>query len=303
MRSVITKAADHATQRAQFGSRIDSFQAIQEKLARMSMCQYATESIAYMVAGTMDRGYEDYQLEAAISKIFASEAAWYVTDEGIQVLGGNGYMKSLGLEKVMRDLRIWRIFEGTNDILRIFIALTGMNYAGSHLRELQAAMKKPISNFGVLMGEASKRTRGGLGIGSRNSLVNEVHPNLVSEAGKLCKATEMFGQTVEKLLLKYGKDVINEQFLLTRVADAVIDIYVMACVISRCTQSLNQEVYSASHEEDMTKVWCDEAFCRVEKNLSLVNDPAALNNFQKIVQISQGVSDRVGPVQGHPLGH
>ena len=71
------------------------------------------------------RGYEDYQLEAAISKVFASEAAWFVTDEGIQILGGMGYMKDAGLEKVMRDLRIFRIFEGTNDILRLFIALTG----------------------------------------------------------------------------------------------------------------------------------------------------------------------------------
>ena len=71
---------------------------------------------------------KDYQLEAAISKIFASEAAWYVTDEAIQILGGMGYMRDCGLEKVMRDLRIFRIFEGTNDILRLFVALTGKYY-------------------------------------------------------------------------------------------------------------------------------------------------------------------------------
>lgn len=58
-------------------------------------------------------------------QVFASEAAWYVTDEAIQVLGGMGFMKSTGLEKVMRDLRIFRIFEGTNDILKLFVALTG----------------------------------------------------------------------------------------------------------------------------------------------------------------------------------
>merc|ERR1719365_46668 len=182
MRSVITKAAEHATQRVQFGSRIDSYGAIQEKIARMSMIHYATESMAYMVSGTMDRGYEDYQLEAAISKIFASEAAWFVTDEGIQILGGNGYMKSLGLEKVMRDLRIFRIFEGTNDILRLFVALTGIQYAGGHLKELQKAVKDPISNFGVVLGEVSKRAKGGLGFGPANVLADKVHPNLVVSA-------------------------------------------------------------------------------------------------------------------------
>lgn len=58
--------------------------------------------------------------------MFASEAAWFVTDEGIQILGGMGFMKDCGLEKILRDLRIFRIFEGTNDILRLFIALTGL---------------------------------------------------------------------------------------------------------------------------------------------------------------------------------
>lgn len=73
----------------------------------------------------MDRGYTDFQLEAAISKVYASEAAWFVVDEAIQILGGMGFMKSAGLERVMRDTRIFRIFEGTNDILRLFVALTG----------------------------------------------------------------------------------------------------------------------------------------------------------------------------------
>merc|ERR1711913_229980 len=169
---------DHATQRAQFGSRIDSYGAIQEKIAKMSMIHYATESMAYMVAGTMDAGYDDYQLEAAVSKIFASEAAWYVTDEAIQILGGNGYMRALGLAKIMRDLRIFRIFEGTNDILRLFVALTGIQYAGGHLRELQKAVKDPISNFGVVFGEVTKRGKSSLGIGGSNALGDMVHPNL-----------------------------------------------------------------------------------------------------------------------------
>merc|ERR1719431_293984 len=157
MRHIITRAAEHVTNRIQFGSRLDTFGSIQEKLARMSMYQYANESMAYMVSGTMDNGYQDYQLEAAVSKIFSSEAAWYVTDEAIQILGGNGFMRDYGLEKVMRDLRIFRIFEGTNDILRLFIALTGIQYAGGHLRELQKAVRNPFKNLNVLASEAGKR--------------------------------------------------------------------------------------------------------------------------------------------------
>jgi len=302
MRTVIQKACEHATARVQFGSRIDGYGAIQEKIAKMSMIHYATESMAYMVAGTMDSGYEDYQLEAAISKIFASEAAWFVTDEAIQVLGGNGYMRSLGLEKVMRDLRIFRIFEGTNDILRLFVALVGIQYAGGHLRELQKAISNPISNFGVVLGEVAKRGKGMAGLSSGNTLAAHVHPNLSESAALTCKAVDAFGQTVEKVLIKHGKGIINEQFILNRLANATIDIYANSCVLSRCTKSLNDGVESAHHEEMMAKVWCNESYRRIMDNLNQLKNPEVLDNFKTMSKISEAVCEKVAPVQGNPLG-
>lgn len=69
MRAVTKKAVDHATTRVQFGTRIDSFGTIQEKIARMAVLHYVTESLAYMISGNMDSGSQDYHLEAAISKV------------------------------------------------------------------------------------------------------------------------------------------------------------------------------------------------------------------------------------------
>ena len=314
MRTVIQKAADHATNRVQFGSRIDGYGAIQEKFARMSMIHYATESMAYMVAGTMDAGYDDYQLEAAISKIFASEAAWFVTDEAIQVLGGNGYMRSLGLEKVMRDLRIFRIFEGTNDILRLFVALTGIQYAGGHLRELQKAISNPVSNFGVVLGEVAKRGKGAIGIGPGNVLADQVHPNLSESAALTCKAVDAFGQSVEKVLIKHGKNIINEQFILNRLANATIDIYANTCVLSRyvqhfassfyfsyfilrCTKSISEGLESAHQEELMTKVWCRQSYDRIMDNLNELKNPETLENYKTMAKISEAVCSKNAPVQ------
>eukprot|EP00092_Neocalanus_flemingeri_P090656 GFUD01114827.1.p1 GENE.GFUD01114827.1~~GFUD01114827.1.p1 ORF type:complete len:273 (-),score=67.04 GFUD01114827.1:162-917(-) len=250
----------------------------------------------------MDSGYEDYQLEAAISKIFASEAAWFVTDEAIQILGGNGYMRSMGLEKVMRDLRIFRIFEGTNDILRLFVALVGIQYAGGHLRELQKAISDPISNFGIVMGEVAKRGKGAVGIGSGNSLAGDVHPNLSEAAALTCKAVDAMGQTVEKVLIKHGKGIINEQFVLNRLANATIDLYANSCVLARCTKSLNEGVESAHHEEMMTKVWCNESYARIMDNLNQLKNPEVLDNFKTMAKISEAVCTKVAPVQGNPLG-
>merc|ERR1719429_390926 len=302
MRSVIQKACDHATNRIQFASRIDSYGAVQEKIARMSMIHYATESMAYMVAGTMDAGYKDYHLEAAISKIFASEAAWNVTDEAIQILGGNGFMKALGLEKVMRDLRIFRIFEGTNDILRLFVALTGIQYAGGHLRELQKAISNPVANFGVVLGEVAKRGKGAIGIGPGNVLGDKVHPNLSESVALTCKAIEAFGQTIEKVLIKHGKSIINEQFILNRLANATIDIYANTCVLSRCSKSLSEGLESAHQEEIMTKVWCRQSYERIMDNLNELKNPEVLDNYKTMAKISEAVCDKNAPVQGNPLG-
>merc|ERR1711988_789421 len=302
MRAGIKKAVEHATQRNQFGSKIDTYGAIQEKIARMSMLHYATESMAYMVSGIMDSGASDYQLEAAISKVFASESAWFVTDEAIQILGGMGYMKDCGIEKVMRDLRIFRIFEGTNDILRLFVALTGIQFAGGHLRELQKAVQDPISNFGVVLGEVSKRAKGGLGLGPGNSLAHKVHPNLSESAALVVKSIDMFGGSVEKLLIKHGKHIINEQFLLNRLAQPAIDIYVTSCMLSRCTLSLNQNLPSAMQEELMTKAFSNEANLRIAASLGALKNTTQLETFKMMSQISKNVCENSSPVQGNPLG-
>ncbi|KRT80466.1 hypothetical protein AMK59_7591 [Oryctes borbonicus] len=187
MRSCLQKAVEFATTRTQFGAKIDTFQGIQEKLARMATLQYVTESMAYMISGNMDSGSKHYHLEAAISKVFGSEAAWYVCDEAIQIMGGMGFMKETGLERVLRDLRIFRIFEGTNDILRLFVALTGIQYAGAHLKELQSAFKNPTANLGLILEEASKRVVRKVGLSTLPSMSHLVHRDLASSANDVAK--------------------------------------------------------------------------------------------------------------------
>jgi len=302
MRSVTKKAVDFATQRMQFGHRIDSYGAIQEKIARMSTLQYVTESIAYMISANMDTGSQDYHLEAAISKVFASEAAWQVTDEAIQIMGGMGYMRDSGLERVMRDLRIFRIFEGTNDILRLFVALTGIQFAGAHLKELQRAFKNPTANLGLLLGEIRKRAVSSVGLDSGPDMSEYVHPELKGCAELASKSVAEFGRTIESALIKYNRGIVEEQFVLNRIANASMDLYTMVVVLSRCTRSLNNKVSTAQHEKLMTELWCNEASARIEKNLKALSSSVELGNFSKMATISKTVCQNGSLVQENPLG-
>ena len=179
-----------------------------------------------------------------MSKVFSSEAAWYVTDEAIQIHGGMGYMRDSGLEKVQRDLRIFRIFEGTNDILRLFIALTGLQYAGENLKFLQQAVKDPIKNFAVLINEAGSRSKTAMGLNKNKSQVLDLHPSLMEASDALTRDVEKFGKAVEMLLMRYKKDVINQQFLLKRVADVAIDLYVSISVLSRSKNIITENSWT-----------------------------------------------------------
>ncbi|KAF8770359.1 Very long-chain specific acyl-CoA like protein [Argiope bruennichi] len=302
MRAAIEKAAEHAANRNQFGNKICSYGTIQEKLFRMCMLQYVTESMAYMVSGNMDRGYVDFQLEAAISKVYASEAAWYVVDEAIQVLGGMGFMRSAGLERVLRDLRIFRIFEGTNDILRLFVALTGLQHAGSHLKELQRAFKNPTANLGLILEEGSKRAKRVIGLSSPPSLSDHIHPKFSDSGALLSKCIEAFGVSVEELLVKHGKNIINEQYLLNRLANAAIDIYAMTSILSRATFSLNKNVPSADYEEKIVNVYCSEAYERVFQHLGVLKSGNKLKNFEFMKAVALDVANTGGPLQLNPLG-
>lgn len=301
MRRCIQKATEHATQRTQFGKKLDTYGGIQEKIAKMATHHYATQSMGYMISGNMDKGSTDYHLEAAISKIFSSESAWYVCDESIQILGGMGFMTDAGLERIQRDLRIFRIFEGTNDILRLFVALTGIQYAGSHLKELQKAFQNPATNLGLIFKEASKRASSYIGLGGVD-ITNLVDPSLTDSA-KLCgENVDMFSRAVESILVKHGKNIVHEQYLLNRLADAAIDIYAMACVLSRCSRSIKMNLPSAEHEKLMTDTWCSDANDRIRINLRKVHSAEFAENFKRMSLISKNICGIHDVVQKNPIG-
>jgi alkylation response protein AidB-like acyl-CoA dehydrogenase len=123
----------YAVERQQFGRAIADFQAIQFKLADMAVKIYTMEQIVYDCAKKVDRG-EAATLESSIVKLYCTEAASQVIDEAIQIHGGMGFSRELPLERMYRDARVTRIFEGTNEIQRHVIAGEILKGAGHKIR-------------------------------------------------------------------------------------------------------------------------------------------------------------------------
>src|SRR5579884_2368234 len=117
-------ARDYARERRQFGKPINSFQAIQLKLADMETRCAAARELLYQACAKVDRGDADLGKYSAMAKLFCSDTAMAVTVEAVQVLGGYGYVKEYPVERMMRDAKITQIYEGTNEIQRLVIART-----------------------------------------------------------------------------------------------------------------------------------------------------------------------------------
>ncbi|KAK9918720.1 hypothetical protein WJX75_006265 [Coccomyxa subellipsoidea] len=118
----LDRALQYASERKQFGQAISKFQAIQFKLADMATAVHASRLMIRRAAESLDANAQSATLEAAMAKRFATDACYGVADDAVQVLGGYGYLKEYGVERVMRDLRVHKILEGTNQIMNVIIA-------------------------------------------------------------------------------------------------------------------------------------------------------------------------------------
>uniref|UniRef100_A0A8C9UEI5 Acyl-CoA dehydrogenase family member 9 n=1 Tax=Serinus canaria TaxID=9135 RepID=A0A8C9UEI5_SERCA len=217
IKKLIELTSEYACTRKQFNKKLSQFGLIQEKFCLMAVKAYVMESMAYLTAGMMDRpGFPDCSVEAAMVKVFSSEGAWACVSEALQILGGLGYMKDYPYERFLRDTRILLIFEGTNEILRLYIALTGIQHAGKILTD---KIKYFLTRLQDTLGRKVD-----LGLVGDHGVV---HPSLQENAKKLEENVYYFGTTVRGLLSRFGKTIVEEQLVLKRVADVVINLYAM----------------------------------------------------------------------------
>ena len=94
---------------------------------------FGLESMAYMTTGLIDNGIEDYSIESAMAKVAGTEFVWYQANRAFQLAGGEAYMHGSPYERILRDIRIFPIFEGANDVLRSYVALTALKPLGEQL--------------------------------------------------------------------------------------------------------------------------------------------------------------------------
>uniref|UniRef100_A0A8C3PZU9 Complex I assembly factor ACAD9, mitochondrial n=1 Tax=Chrysolophus pictus TaxID=9089 RepID=A0A8C3PZU9_CHRPC len=301
IKKLIEMTAEHACTRKQFNKKLSEFGLIQEKFCFMAVKAYVMESMAYLTAGMMDRpGLPDCSVEAAMVKVFSSEGAWACVSEALQILGGLGYMKDYPYERYLRDSRILLIFEGTNEILRMYIALTGMQHAGKILTD----KIKYVLLHGLAVQELVNKVRDSTGRKVDYGIMEErgglVHPSLQS-GKKLEENVYYFGTTVRGLLTRFGKTIVDEQLALKRVSDIVINLYAMTAAISRASRSISIGLRNHDHDVLLTNIFCTEAYFKNNYALAQLQKYADENLDDYIKKAAKQILEKRAYICSHPL--
>jgi acyl-CoA dehydrogenase family protein 9 len=295
MKAILKLATAQAKTRKQFNDYIVNFGLIQEKLTAMAANIYASESIVYMTTGKITQGMSEFSHESAICKIYCSEKLWNTIDMATQIGAGNAYMREYPYERIMRDCRINLIFEGTNEILRIFTALSGIKGPSDDLKELgkiadvSKAIQDPIKSVGILTDFAKKRFGKKFG----NKTLTKVHPSLETHASHFTSALGDFAIAVENTIMKYGKNIIGNELPQMRIANMVIELYVQLCVLSRTTAILNRADISEKDKEYVTLM--TEHIMRDSRQSFTRNFKRLNSSYDKLIpKISKHIAERDG---------
>jgi acyl-CoA dehydrogenase family member 9 len=263
---LIRMAVERTLERKAFGRAIGEFGLIKDKIASMMARTYALESMTYLTTGLVDSNAIDYSVESAICKVFGSETLWQVVNETLQIAAGVGYMQEYSYERWLRDSRINLIFEGTNEILRCFIALSGMQGPGQALTDVSRAMREPIKGFGLLSDFAIRKARSALG----RERASRAHPILNHEAVVFEDYVGDLAKNVEKALRKHGREIAEMQYTQQRVAEMAIDLYAIASVIARTTRAIEKRGEEGARREiDLTSVFVGDAQRRLAQTVAL----------------------------------
>jgi alkylation response protein AidB-like acyl-CoA dehydrogenase len=244
-RAIVGEAAKYAVQRKQFGQPIASFGAIKHKLAEIAIRAFAVESMLYRTASLIDRAIqtmetetngsgaegdavlaalEEFAIEASILKVAGSEMIDYAVDENVQIHGGNGFVRDYPAERMYRDARVNRIFEGTNEINRLLIP--GML--------IRRALKG-----GLPLIPAAKKLQDEILTPSLPEPPSD--EPLDAEARTVRSMRKVALMVLGTAMQTYGEKLTDQQELLTLAADIIIDVFAAESVLLRASRMPPQQ--------------------------------------------------------------
>lgn len=266
---------DWSNTRVQWGAPIGQHEAVTAKLSMMAATTFAMDAVTWLSSAMVDRGGTDVRLEAAMAKLFCTEASWRIADDTVQIRGGRGYESADSLrargeeaipaERVMRDARINLIIEGTSEIMRLFIAREAMD---PHLRRIFPIMspKTPMNVKIKMLGQAfahysiwlPKLYMGG------SNWSDEISPTLKHHVRFVERTSRKLARDLFFTMGRYQQGLEKRQQILARFVNIGTDLFAMSATLMKAS-SLTKQNPSDKGPEELADLFCKEAVLRIER--------------------------------------
>jgi len=309
-KQMVSVARKWCNERVQWGQPIGKHEAVAQKLARMTTYTFAMEAIAELSAALYEKGGYDIRLEAALAKLYNTEAGWKIIDDTMQIRGGRGYEMAeslarrgepaIPIERAMRDFRINLIFEGSSEIMRLFIAREAVDY---HFK-LAFNIVNPESSFKEKLSAMAKATPFYL-TWYPSRWLNGSRFKRYGEFGKLARhiryierTTRHLGRSIFHAMVRFGPKLERRQMVLFRAVDIGAELYAMSAACVRAQMLAKQGRKEAVALAD---AFCLEARDRIKVHFEQLfgpNDPAIYKVAMEVLRgehawLEQGIVSSV----------
>jgi len=263
-KQAIESSVGYSKERFQFGKPVCGFGLIKHKIADMATRAYMAESMLYRTGGLIDtilsdvdwssedageqsaKSIAEYAIECSINKVYCSEMLAYVADEAVQIHGGYGYIEGYPVERIYRDCRIFRIYEGTNEINRVIMA-------GWIVRK---ALKEEIPLVAIALKTRDELTR-------CHSCNDTVEP-LQKECEIVDRAKKMLALLFDVAIGKYGANVEDEQHIIGPLSNIVMEVYAMDSGLKRALKHLTGSgEYHSKTKIHMVMLYVNETIYKI----------------------------------------
>lgn len=298
-KAAVEVARKWAAERVQWGQAVGKHDEVAQMLGGMAADTFGIEAVAELSSALADQAQNDIRLEAAIAKLWTTELGWKLIDDLMQIRGGRGYEtadslrargeKPIAVERMMRDFRINRIFEGTSEIMHLFIAREAVD---THLA-VAGDMIKPGIGAGQKFAAMAKAGLWYAGWLPKRFVGGGQIPGAYGEFGPLAKHVRYIERTSRKLaremfyaMGKYQAKLERKGKLLGRFVDIGAELYAMSCACVRA-QSLAKEPHGRDAQR-LADVFCKRSRLRIKALFSQIGQNADDSTYRLAQDVLKG---------------
>ncbi|HKR65772.1 MAG TPA: acyl-CoA dehydrogenase family protein [Thermoanaerobaculia bacterium] len=295
-RRMLEIAREWVNERVQWGLPIGKHEAVAAKLSWMASHTMAMEAIVWLTSGLADKGEVDLRLEAAMAKLFNTEVAWQCIDHLVQIRGGRGFEtadslkargeKAVPVERIMRDMRINRIFEGTSEIQHLFIAREAVD---PHMKRGYKILQ-PETPTGEKVSAAAKAGAFYAAwypsqyVGWSRFPKHGEFGRLSNHMGYVERQSRHLSRSIFHAMMRFQAKLERKQMVLFRIVDIGTDLFAMSATISYATMLAKKGQTNALELADL---FCREARTRIDQNFRTLfdnHDELAYKVVQKMMK-------------------